>query len=114
MTEVPHQSLNGPRALGTLSLARNRIKLIKPNDFSAQRDLKKIILTGNDLTVVEGGSFSGMSKLREIRLSVNSISRLNSDVFTGENREFLPVRLTPAKDRKGMFATCGRRFSSTA
>lgn len=83
MTEIPRQSLNGPKSLASLSLANNRIKTIKQNDFAAQRDLRKVTLAGNDLSTIEGGSFTGMINLREISLAANLFSRLNSDVFSG-------------------------------
>lgn len=85
MTEIPNQSLNGPKALGTLSLAHNRIRNIKQNDLANLKELRKLILTGNDIVSIEGGSFSGMNNLRAVHLSLNALTRFNSDVFTGTN-----------------------------
>ena len=60
-----------------------RIKSLKPGDFSGLSSLRRLSLFGNQLMELPEGVFSGLSSLRWLQLGSNRLGKLPEGVFSG-------------------------------
>ncbi|XP_011293939.1 oligodendrocyte-myelin glycoprotein [Musca domestica] len=80
LTEVPHDL---PNTAVILDLSHNRIKEIKPSDFSHRLKLQEINLSNNLLENVTEEMFEDLPRLQRLRLSSNLLTAIEPDTFRG-------------------------------
>ncbi|XP_049639430.1 leucine-rich repeat-containing protein 17 [Suncus etruscus] len=70
-----------PRDLLHMLLARNKIRILKNNMFSAFKRLKSLDLQQNEISKIETEAFSGLIKLTTLLLQHNQIKVLTEEAF---------------------------------
>lgn len=81
------------RNLNLISLKRNKLTIIRNDDFRGMRKLQYLYLGGNRLNSIEAGSFQDLDSLNELDLSSNDLDFIPSDLLKWQwNLRVLDVR----------------------
>lgn len=73
--EIPREIFEHTPNLGTLDVARGRIKGVRANDFARLKNLQTLILASNEIEIVEKECFP--NTLTSLHIGRNKISSLN-------------------------------------